>query len=93
MATVACEVHHADPRFDWTGFYRVTAPELLKIAVVMTDGEYNSAYCNGVISTVAPRFVAYLEAVLPKLSERGLIADVAACFERARAVLFGLGTT
>lgn len=31
MATVACEVHHCDDRFDWTGFYRVTAPELLKI--------------------------------------------------------------
>ncbi|MEL6450483.1 MAG: GAF domain-containing protein [Pseudomonadota bacterium] len=31
MATVACEVHHSDPRFDWTGFYRVTAPEMLKI--------------------------------------------------------------
>ncbi len=31
MATVACEVHHSDDRFDWTGFYRVTVPELLKI--------------------------------------------------------------
>jgi L-methionine (R)-S-oxide reductase len=31
MATVACEVHHSDDRFDWTGFYRATAPELLKI--------------------------------------------------------------
>ncbi|MBU2359905.1 MAG: GAF domain-containing protein [Alphaproteobacteria bacterium] len=31
MATLACEVHHADDRFDWTGFYRVTAPDLLKI--------------------------------------------------------------
>jgi GAF domain-containing protein len=31
MATFACEVHHADARFDWTGFYRVVAPELLKI--------------------------------------------------------------
>ena len=31
MATVTCEVHHADERFDWTGFYRVTAPEMLKI--------------------------------------------------------------
>ncbi|EPX77826.1 GAF domain-containing protein [Litoreibacter arenae] len=31
MATVACEVHHADDRFDWTGFYRVVGPELLKI--------------------------------------------------------------
>lgn len=31
MATVACEVHHSDGRFDWTGFYRVVAPRLLKI--------------------------------------------------------------
>ena len=31
MATVACEVHHSDHRFDWTGFYRVVAPGLLKI--------------------------------------------------------------
>ncbi len=31
MASVVCEVHHADDRFDWTGFYRVVAPELLKI--------------------------------------------------------------
>lgn len=31
MATMACEVHHSDDRFDWTGFYRVVEPELLKI--------------------------------------------------------------
>ncbi len=31
MATVACEFHHSDDRFDWTGFYRVTEPNLLKI--------------------------------------------------------------
>ena len=31
MATIACEVHLADARFDWTGFYRVTGPETLKI--------------------------------------------------------------
>ena len=31
MATIACEVHHADDRFDWTGFYRVVQPGLLKI--------------------------------------------------------------
>lgn len=31
MATVACEVHHSDDRFDWTGFYRVTGPKMLKI--------------------------------------------------------------
>ncbi|MEZ5882713.1 MAG: GAF domain-containing protein [Paracoccaceae bacterium] len=31
MATLACEIHHADSRFDWTGFYRVTEPGVLKI--------------------------------------------------------------
>ncbi|WP_378948052.1 GAF domain-containing protein [Paracoccus sp. R86501] len=31
MATMACELHHSDERFDWTGFYRVVAPDLLKI--------------------------------------------------------------
>ncbi len=31
MATVTCEVHHSDDRFDWTGFYRVTEPQVLKI--------------------------------------------------------------
>lgn len=31
MATVTCEVHHADDRFNWTGFYRVTEPGVLKI--------------------------------------------------------------
>lgn len=31
MATLACEIHRAHPLCDWTGFYRVTAPEVLKI--------------------------------------------------------------
>lgn len=31
MATIVCELHHADDRFDWTGFYRNTGPEILKI--------------------------------------------------------------
>ena len=31
MATLVCEVHHRHPLSDWTGFYRVVAPELLKI--------------------------------------------------------------
>ena len=31
MATVACEVHFSDTRFDWTGFYRVVAPAVMKI--------------------------------------------------------------
>jgi len=31
MSTVVCELHHSDDRFDWTGFYRVTSPKMLKI--------------------------------------------------------------
>lgn len=31
MATVACELHHSFDHFNWTGFYRVVAPDLLKI--------------------------------------------------------------
>lgn len=31
MATLACEIHRHHPLSDWTGFYRVVAPELLKI--------------------------------------------------------------
>lgn len=31
MATVACEIHNGHPYADWTGFYRVVGPELLKI--------------------------------------------------------------
>jgi len=31
MATIACELHHAHECADWTGFYRVTGPEMLKI--------------------------------------------------------------
>jgi GAF domain-containing protein len=31
MATVVCEIHHHHPLSDWTGFYRVVGPELLKI--------------------------------------------------------------
>ena len=31
MATIACEVHSHHPYADWTGFYRVVAPNLLKI--------------------------------------------------------------
>ena len=31
MATLACEIHARHPLSDWTGFYRVVAPDLLKI--------------------------------------------------------------
>lgn len=31
MATVACELHHSFDYYDWTGFYRVVAPQLMKL--------------------------------------------------------------
>jgi len=31
LATAACELHHAFDYFDWTGFYRVVAPGVLKV--------------------------------------------------------------
>ncbi|MBN1506540.1 MAG: GAF domain-containing protein [Sedimentisphaerales bacterium] len=31
MATVVCELHHSFDYFDWTGFYRVVSPGLLKV--------------------------------------------------------------
>jgi L-methionine (R)-S-oxide reductase len=31
MATLSCELFHSMEGFDWVGFYRVVAPELLKI--------------------------------------------------------------
>ncbi|GAA6181689.1 GAF domain-containing protein [Shimia sp. NS0008-38b] len=62
MATVACEVHHADDRFDWTGFYRVVAPELLKIGpyqgghgclvIPFTRGVCGAAARNGKVQLI-----------------------------------------
>lgn len=31
LSTIACELHNEMPGFHWTGFYRVTAPELLTV--------------------------------------------------------------
>ena len=31
MSTVACELHHGVDYFDWTGFYRVCSPGVLKV--------------------------------------------------------------
>lgn len=31
MATVACEIHHSDDRFNWTGFYRNVGNRTLKV--------------------------------------------------------------
>ncbi len=54
MATVACEVHHADDRFDWTGFYRVVAADLLKIGPYQGGhGCLSIAFSRGVCGAAA----------------------------------------
>lgn len=54
MATIACEVHHSDDRFDWTGFYRVTGPEMLKIGPYQGGhGCLNIPFSRGVCGAAA----------------------------------------
>jgi GAF domain-containing protein len=65
MATVVCEVHHSDARFDWTGFYRVTEPSLLKV------GPYQGGH--GCLSIPFNRGVCGAAA---RTGETQLVADV-----------------
>lgn len=61
MATVACETHHADARFDWTGFYRVTGPEMLKIGPYQGGhGCLSIAFSRGVCGAAARTRAAQL---------------------------------
>ena len=67
MATVACEVHHSDDRFDWTGFYRVTAPELLKIGPYQGGHgclviPFSRGVCGAAARTGAVQLVADVDA-------------------------------
>ena len=59
MATVACEVHHADTRFAWTGFYRVTGPEVLKVGPYQGGHgclviPFSRGVCGAAARTLAP---------------------------------------
>jgi GAF domain-containing protein len=65
MATVACEVHHSDDRFNWTGFYRVVAPEVLKI------GPYQGGHGCLVIP-----FARGVCGAAARLEETQLVSDV-----------------
>lgn len=63
MATVTCEVHHSDDRFDWTGFYRVTEPDLLKIGPYQGGHgclqiPFSRGVCGAAARTGAPQLVA-----------------------------------
>ena len=54
MATLACELHWADDRFDWTGFYRVAAPGLLKVGPYQgRHGCLAIPFCRGVCGACA----------------------------------------
>ena len=56
MATVTCELHHAFDYFDWTGFYRVVEPGLLKIGPYQgTHGCLTIPFERGVCGAAARR--------------------------------------
>lgn len=67
MATLACEVYHSDPRFDWVGFYRVTAPEMLKIGPYQGGHgclgiPFSRGVCGAAARTQTPQLVADVDA-------------------------------
>jgi len=54
LATAACELHQAFDYFDWTGFYRATAPNLLKIGPFQgAHGCLTIPFSRGVCGAVA----------------------------------------
>ena len=67
MATVVCELHHSAARFHWTGFYRVTAPEMLTIGPYQgTHGclviPFSRGVCGAAARTGETQVVADVEA-------------------------------
>ncbi|MFV0514073.1 MAG: GAF domain-containing protein [Jhaorihella sp.] len=67
MATVCCEVHHSDDRFDWTGFYRVTEPGILKIGPYQGGHgcltiPFSRGVCGACARTGQPQIVADVDA-------------------------------
>ncbi len=54
MATVACELYHRFDYFDWTGFYRVVSPGLLKVGPYQgTHGCLQIAFDRGICGAAA----------------------------------------
>ncbi|WP_163848384.1 GAF domain-containing protein [Pseudooceanicola aestuarii] len=67
MATLACEIHHSDARFDWTGFYRVTEPGLMKIGPYQGGHgclviPFSRGVCGAAARTAQTQIVADVEA-------------------------------
>lgn len=54
LATTACELHHEFDHFDWTGFYRVVAPEMMVIGPYQgTHGCLRIPFSRGVCGAAA----------------------------------------
>ena len=54
MATVVCELHHSFTYYNWTGFYRVVEPELLKVGPYQgTHGCLQIPFAKGVCGAAA----------------------------------------
>lgn len=67
MATVACEVHHSDARFDWTGFYRNVDSDVLKIGPYQGGHgclviPFSRGVCGAAARTEQAQLVADVEA-------------------------------
>ena len=67
MATVVCEVHKTHPLTDWTGFYRVVGPELLKIGPYQGGHgclviPFSRGVCGAVARTEKPLIVPDVDA-------------------------------
>ncbi|MEX5728113.1 L-methionine (R)-S-oxide reductase [Rhodovulum iodosum] len=68
MATMACELHHADDRFDWTGFYRDVGGGLLKIGPYQGGHgclaiPFGRGVCGAAARTGEVQLVADVEAI------------------------------
>ena len=62
MAKTVCEIHYSDDRFDWTGFYRVTEPRVLKVGPYQGGHgclriPFNRGICGQVASTGKPHLI------------------------------------
>jgi len=71
MATFACELHHSDDRFDWTGFYRVTSPQMLKIGPYQGVSDVESF-----VGHIACASTTRSELVLPVWGKSGALLAV-----------------
>lgn len=97
MATVACELHHSFDYYHWTGFYRVTAPELLVIGPYQgTHGclriDFARGVCGAAARTRATQLVPDVEAFPGHIACSGttrseIVVPVAAPDGRLLAVL------